>query len=202
MARLPVPGSDHGSWGDLLNEFLAVGHNSDGSLKVDPPDPDTVIAESDGEGLRIPLRDEDGVIQGYVGWSRYSGAIMLWKGDGSPELDVGAFSVYRDGSTEMNNAAWTAWITAREDGRVWLKGESIRLFGTYQDEGIDGTDTPATLSALADVLVGLGVITSHSVPAAVESVGGAWKLQVLTESEHAAIGTPDSSTVYVVTPDP
>src|SRR3990167_8057561 len=33
MARLPVPGSDDGTWGDILNEFLEVGHNSDGSLK-------------------------------------------------------------------------------------------------------------------------------------------------------------------------
>ncbi len=33
MARLPVPGSDNGTWGDILNEYLAVGHNTDGSLK-------------------------------------------------------------------------------------------------------------------------------------------------------------------------
>lgn len=33
MPRLPVPGSDEGAWGDILNEFLSVEHNSDGSLK-------------------------------------------------------------------------------------------------------------------------------------------------------------------------
>lgn len=33
MARLPTPGSDKGSWGSILNEFLAVEHNDDGSLK-------------------------------------------------------------------------------------------------------------------------------------------------------------------------
>lgn len=33
MARLPVPGSDDGSWGDILNEFLHVEHNADGTLK-------------------------------------------------------------------------------------------------------------------------------------------------------------------------
>lgn len=31
--RLPVPGHDDGTWGEILNEFLLVGHNSDGSLK-------------------------------------------------------------------------------------------------------------------------------------------------------------------------
>jgi len=33
-ARLPVPGSDDGDWGDLLNEFLGVSHNSDGTLQT------------------------------------------------------------------------------------------------------------------------------------------------------------------------
>lgn len=34
MARLPVPGKDGGLWGDLLNDFLSVEHNGDGSLKL------------------------------------------------------------------------------------------------------------------------------------------------------------------------
>ena len=33
MARLPSPGGDTGTWGDILNQFLTVGHNPDGSLK-------------------------------------------------------------------------------------------------------------------------------------------------------------------------
>ena len=33
MARLPQPGGDSGQWGDILNTFLNVAHNSDGSLK-------------------------------------------------------------------------------------------------------------------------------------------------------------------------
>lgn len=33
MARLPVPGQDSGTWGDLLNEFLRVEYNEDGTLK-------------------------------------------------------------------------------------------------------------------------------------------------------------------------
>ncbi len=34
MARLPEPGGDKGKWGTLLNEFLSVEHNQDGSLKT------------------------------------------------------------------------------------------------------------------------------------------------------------------------
>jgi len=33
MARLPKPGEDNGVWGDILNQFLSIEHNSDGTLK-------------------------------------------------------------------------------------------------------------------------------------------------------------------------
>jgi hypothetical protein len=34
MTRLPIPGSDDGTWGQLLNDFLSVEHNNDGTLKA------------------------------------------------------------------------------------------------------------------------------------------------------------------------
>lgn len=33
MARLPLPGTDDGAWGTLLNEFLRVAHREDGALR-------------------------------------------------------------------------------------------------------------------------------------------------------------------------
>ena len=33
-SRLPTPGSDEGQWGAILNDFLQVEHNTDGSLKL------------------------------------------------------------------------------------------------------------------------------------------------------------------------
>ncbi len=33
MTRLPIPGSDSGNWGTILNDFLDVAHNNDGTLK-------------------------------------------------------------------------------------------------------------------------------------------------------------------------
>lgn len=32
MARLPQPGSDQGTWGIILNDFLSVSHNADGTI--------------------------------------------------------------------------------------------------------------------------------------------------------------------------
>jgi hypothetical protein len=34
MARLPLPGSDDGTWGEVLNTFLSVAHNQDGTLSA------------------------------------------------------------------------------------------------------------------------------------------------------------------------
>ncbi len=33
-ARLPISGSDDGTWGDILNSFLEVSHNSDGTIQA------------------------------------------------------------------------------------------------------------------------------------------------------------------------
>jgi len=35
MARLPVPGADDGSWGNVLNDYLQVAHTANGALKAD-----------------------------------------------------------------------------------------------------------------------------------------------------------------------
>jgi len=43
MTRLPIPGSDDGAWGTILNEFLLEAHNPDGTLKAGSVD-QTVLA--------------------------------------------------------------------------------------------------------------------------------------------------------------
>lgn len=35
MARLPTPGGDSGNWGTVLNQYLEVEHNADGTHKTD-----------------------------------------------------------------------------------------------------------------------------------------------------------------------
>lgn len=44
MARLPQPGSDNGTWGQVLNDFLLQVHNTDGSLKDVPQSKVTNLA--------------------------------------------------------------------------------------------------------------------------------------------------------------
>lgn len=42
MARLPVPGSDDDIWAELLNEYLLVSHNNDGTQRVESIPPHSV----------------------------------------------------------------------------------------------------------------------------------------------------------------
>jgi hypothetical protein len=51
MARLPKPGGDINSWGDILNDYLLEQHNSDGTHNVaailqPPPQPGRVLASN------------------------------------------------------------------------------------------------------------------------------------------------------------
>lgn len=54
MPRLPIPGEDAGSWGSVLNEYLNVSHNSDGTLK-----PSILAAKEDTANK--------GTVDGYAG---------------------------------------------------------------------------------------------------------------------------------------
>ncbi len=59
MARLPQPGGDQNSWGDILNDFLDVAHNPDGTIK----DTGVVAAKYTFPGGGIPKADLTAAVQ-------------------------------------------------------------------------------------------------------------------------------------------
>jgi hypothetical protein len=59
MARLPTPGSDKGTWGNVLNQFLDVGHNSDGT----PKDVGVIAAKYVKPDAGIPKTDLSSAVQ-------------------------------------------------------------------------------------------------------------------------------------------
>lgn len=46
MTRLPIPGADPDTWGNILNDFLNAAHNADGTLKAS-----AVSGGSNGQAL-------------------------------------------------------------------------------------------------------------------------------------------------------
>ena len=58
MPRLPIPGSDEGNWGQILNDYLSAAHKPDGTLK------DSVITTSN---LAQEIKTKLDVIAGQQG---------------------------------------------------------------------------------------------------------------------------------------
>lgn len=56
MARLPDPGKDDGVWGGVLNDFLSVEHNADGSLRLRT---EAVLSVNGKSGNNVVLTRED-----------------------------------------------------------------------------------------------------------------------------------------------
>jgi hypothetical protein len=59
MSRLPTPGQDTGQWGNILNDFLAQAHNTDGSIK----DTGTVAQKYTKPSGGIPRTDLSSSVQ-------------------------------------------------------------------------------------------------------------------------------------------
>lgn len=60
MSRLPQPGSDNGTWGNILNDYLSQAHNADGTIK------DGVVLES---ALSSSAQTKLNAVAGTPDWS-------------------------------------------------------------------------------------------------------------------------------------
>jgi hypothetical protein len=69
MARLPQPGSDNGVWGDILNDFLTVSHQTDGTLKSGIIDVGKLAVSGGSDGQ---LLTKNSGASGGLSWSTVS----------------------------------------------------------------------------------------------------------------------------------
>lgn len=73
MARLPQPGGDSGQWGDILNTYLNVAHNNDGTLKNNSVTNNTI---ADGSITPSKIQSSSSPTTGQA--LTYDGAELAW----------------------------------------------------------------------------------------------------------------------------
>ncbi len=145
MARLPNPGSDNGTWGTILNDFLTQAHNDDGTLKpitaaqvsdfnsavasaapVISVDGDTGAVSLQNTYLKVPT-DAPADVSKILGISNISPLTTEWKNAPQAGPWLVPAGIVGDGTTDDTNA-----IQAALDATATAGGGTVFLpEGTY-----------------------------------------------------------------------
>ncbi len=129
-ARLPTPGSDDGSWGDILNNFLDVTHNPDGTLK------DTGV---------IATKATDSSVVHNAGNETVSGTKTFSASPVVPTPTLGSQATNKT-YVDSSAAAGTPDATTTSKGKLQLAGD---LGGTAASPTVPGLAAKADTTALA-----------------------------------------------------
>ena len=142
--RLPVPGSDDGSWGTLLNDFLKVSHATDGTLK-----PAAVSAALPGVGDYVGVRVSGFTISdnGFnsISWDAMTatrGDSATWSASALDNIHIAVAGVY------------SISLTVTWDDSVAI-GVGLRLAEIFAECGFTTSDQRA-----ADPVTGVDTIQS------------------------------------------
>ncbi len=107
MARLPIPGQDNGTWGNILNDYLDVEFNADGTLKraaqIDAAAIDTAVVHKAASEI-------------ITGSKTFNAGALLDKGN--HVFDVKAYGATGNGSTDDASAIQAAINAASSTGGV------------------------------------------------------------------------------------
>ncbi|MGH7218286.1 MAG: hypothetical protein ACREGE_02490 [Candidatus Microsaccharimonas sp.] len=177
-ARLPQPGGDPGNWGVILNDYLGVSHNDDGSLK----NTGVIAGKYEKPTNGIPKSDLDASVQasldnadaatggGVTTVAGRSGDVVLAAGDvASGTFDIARIptgtsgtTVARGDHTHSNYAA----LAHSHDDRYYTEAENDTLLSAKVSASEKGTSNGVA------TLGGDGKIPASQLPTLVkEDVG-------------------------------
>jgi len=169
MPRLPRPGGDKGSWGDVLNAFLQIAHNSDGSLKdtgviadkyVKPgsgiPEDDLsddVKTKLNNGGVSDADSSTKGVLQltGDLGGTADSPTVpgLADKQDSNADLTaIAALSPNNDDILQRKSGEWTNRTPSQLKTDLSLSADDVGLSNVDNTSDADKPVSTATQTAL------------------------------------------------------
>lgn len=164
MARLPNPGQDQGTWGDILNEYLLVAHTGTGSLATNSVATahvqDNAITEAKLDGGVTTKLNQGGVIaDGAITKAKLAPSVQasLDAADSAlqsvTKADVGLANV--DNTSDANKPISTATQTALNAKVNTTALAPVATAGTYAS--LTGQPTiPSTPSEVGAVPLGGG----------------------------------------------
>ena len=133
MSRLPTPGSDNGTWGTILNDFLSVSLNTDGTIKA------TAIATKADDSAVVHNTGAETV----AGVKTFSASPVV----PTPTNNTDAANKAYVDST-VSSGAPDATTTSK--GLVQLAGD---LSGTATSPTVPGKTDKSTLTTKGDIYV-------------------------------------------------
>lgn len=153
MARLPIVGSDDGSWGTVLNEFLEVEHNTDGTHIKSSSGPTLLVAATDAPArvkaiaqyLCDGTTDQTEILQAVAALPSGGGTVLL--SEGTFSIDAVLTNPFVSGLTlrgqgrdvtviKLANGANSRLIThSTAVSNVTLADLTIDLNGSNQSDG-------------------------------------------------------------------
>lgn len=147
MARLPQPGGDDGTWGEVLNEFLTVSHASDGTIKSGAVNVSALQVSSGADGQVLT---KDAGAAGGFSWADApvtsvagkTGAVSLVK------ADVGLSDV--DNTSDATKPVSGPQQTALNGKLSWVDvvgANTQRPAGASRVVWIGGTVQPVNMTA-------------------------------------------------------
>lgn len=119
MARLPTVGGDDGNWGNVLNTFLNVGHNSDGTLNSVP----SVVNVKDYGAKGDGSTDDSSAIVSAISAANGEGTVFLPKGD----YNLGTTSLTLLGSVRLCGAGSANEADGSLGSRLIYTGSSAAI---------------------------------------------------------------------------
>jgi hypothetical protein len=156
VARLPKPGKDTGTWGDILNAFLSVAHNDDGTVK----DAGVVAAKYALPDDGIPETDLSNDVQTKLNTAS-NGDIAAIAGLSPNNNDI----------LQRKSGAWTNRTPAQVKTDLALVKADVNLGNVDNTADLDKPISTDTQAALDEKAAWLGTGLHASRPAASAGAG-------------------------------